>query len=274
MDGKGAQQKQVHQYDKIFRENMEAVLPLFIHHILNIGVTDCQILPDALHHTKERNADVLRKITDTDGQSFILHIEYQTSNDPMMAFRMAEYCIMTLRKYKLPVQQHVIFLGKGKNSMPVAIREHNLEFHYNMLSIKDVDYRIFLHAQKPEEKILAILGNFGTTSPEQVAQQICNELDHCVPNVLDAGRYFRQLRIMAQLRNFNLNFLSNMESIASFFSEEKDVFYIKGEKKGMEKSKEIFVRNLLHHTDFSPEKIATLADVTVDFVQRLQNRRP
>jgi len=52
------------------------------------------------------------------------------------------------------------------------------------------------------------------------------------------------------------------------------VFYIKGEKrgikKGMTQSKKVFVQNLLAHTDFSVEKIAALADVTVDFVQQIQ----
>lgn len=132
------------------------------------------------------------------------------------------------------MQQHVIFLGKGEVRMPTAIREQNLTFHYNLLNISEVNYKIFLRSRRPEEKILAILANFESDPPELVARHICRELDRCVPNALDAGRYFRQLCILAQLRNLNLNFLDNMESIASFFSEEKDIFYIRGMQKGME----------------------------------------
>ncbi len=228
----GTTQKQVHQYDKIFRENMEATLPLIIRNLLHIHVQSYEVLPDGLHHTKERNTDLLRRVTDSSGNSFILHIEYQAGNKPQMALRMAEYCIMALRQYKLPVRQYVIFLGKGKAAMPATINEDNLKFHYTLLSMNQVDYRIFLRSDTPEEKILAILGNFEGESPELVARDICRELNRCVPNALDAGRYFRQLRILAQLRNLNLNFLKDMESIASFFSEEKDVFYIKGKKEG------------------------------------------
>ncbi len=274
-------QKQVHQYDKIFRENMEAALPLIIRQLLNIRVQSYETLPDGLQHTKERNTDLLRRVTDSNGDSFILHIEYQAANKPQMALRMAEYCIMALRQYKLPVRQYVIYIGKGKATMPAAINEDNLKFHYTLLSMNQVDYRIFLRSDTPEEKILAILGNFENDPPELVARDICLELERCVPNALDAGRYFRQLRVLAQLRNLNLNFLSNMESITSFFSDEKDILYIKGKKEGIEKGKkegvekgkEVFVRNLLSHTDFSLEKIAALADVTVDFVQRIQEAK-
>ena len=114
MDRAERQTRQVHQYDKIFRENMEAALPFIIKHLLRIKVVSEEVLPEGLHHTKERNTDVLRKVTDSSGNRFILHIEYQAGNKSQMALRMAEYCIMALRKYKLPVRQYVIFLGKGK----------------------------------------------------------------------------------------------------------------------------------------------------------------
>ena len=51
-------------------------------------------------------------------------------------------------------------------------------------------------------------------------------------------------------------------------SEEKDIFYRRGEKKGMERGKVAFVKNLLLHTDFTIAKIAGLADVTEAFVKK------
>jgi predicted transposase/invertase (TIGR01784 family) len=45
----------------------------------------------------------------------------------------------------------------------------------------------------------------------------------------------------------------------------------KGRIEGEEKSKRIFVENLLSNTDFTVEKIASLADVTVEFVNQIKN---
>lgn len=56
--------KQASQYDKIFRENIEAVIPNLIHTILGITAVSSEELPDDIQHTKERKPDVLKKIVD------------------------------------------------------------------------------------------------------------------------------------------------------------------------------------------------------------------
>ena len=45
----------------------------------------------------------------------------------------------------------------------------------------------------------------------------------------------------------------------------------KGRIEGEEKSKRVFVMNLLSNTDFTVEKIASLANVTVEFVNQIKN---
>src|SRR5690606_15333408 len=194
----GGEQRQWHQYDKVFRENMEVALPVILQYMVGIEVKESEPLTDDLQHTKERKMDVLRRVTDSEGNRFILHIEYQVANEPQMALRMAEYCIMALRKYRLPVQQHVIFLGKGRATMPVRIEEDNLRFRYNLINLKDIDYRVFLKSTFPEQKILAILGNFEDEQPEHVLRHIVQEVKQSAKG-LELGRYFRQMRILAQL---------------------------------------------------------------------------
>jgi hypothetical protein len=55
--------------------------------------------------------------TDRIVPSLMLHIEFQVKDEPKMVFRMAEYHIMLLRRYELPVQQYVIYIGAGKPTM-------------------------------------------------------------------------------------------------------------------------------------------------------------
>lgn len=59
-----------------------------------------------------------------------------------------------------------------------------------------------------------------------------------------------------------------MDSIANLISGERDVLYIRGQEKEQTK----FVTNLLSQTDFDLEKIANLANVTVEFVKDLKDK--
>ncbi len=74
--------------------------------------------------------------------------------------------------------------------------------------MKDVDYTLFLKSSRPEQKIRAVLGKFDQLPPEHALKHIVQELKKA-PKA-GAGRYFRQLRIPAQLRNLNLNFIEDM----------------------------------------------------------------
>lgn len=69
--------KQSSQYDKILKENLEAIIPGLMEHVLGIKVASSEELPDDIQHTKERKPDVLKKITDSEGNTYVLQIEFQ-----------------------------------------------------------------------------------------------------------------------------------------------------------------------------------------------------
>jgi len=101
--------QQASQYDKIIKENLEVTLPVIIRELLGLDIVKSEELPDDIQHTKERKPDSLKKVTDSAGKTFILHLEFQIKDEKEMVYRMAEYSIMLLRKYRLPVQQYVVF---------------------------------------------------------------------------------------------------------------------------------------------------------------------
>jgi len=94
----GPGDRQIHQYDKILRENLEAALPGLVKRLLDIHAVYSEELPDDVQHTKERKPDVLKKVTDKNGQTFVLHIEWQVTDEKEMVFRMAEYFYMLWRR--------------------------------------------------------------------------------------------------------------------------------------------------------------------------------
>ena len=270
--------RQVNQYDKILRENIEAALPGLIKNLLNIQVVNAEELPDDIQHTKERKPDVLKKVTDKKGQIFVLHIEFQVKDEPKMVLRMAEYYIMLLRKYELPVRQYVIYVGAGNSTMTDYIRSESMHFKYQLIALSAVDYHLLLRSDNPEEKMMAILGDFGDDNPRRVIENIVNQIVAVSKGEFSKLRHIRQLRILAQLRNLEAENISVMDDLTNFFTVEKDFLYIRGQRdgmekgmeKGIEKGKEVFVKKLLRHTDFTIAKIAELSEVTVAFVKKVK----
>jgi len=275
--GKG-RNPQVNQYDKIFRENLEAALPGLIKHLLGIHAVHTEELPDDIQHTKERKPDVLKKVIDKNGETFVLHVEFQVKDEKEMVFRMAEYYIMLLRQYQLPVLQYVIYIGATDPIMSDHISSKQMDYKYQLIALSAVDYKLLLRSDKPEEKMLAILADFGGGDPKRIIENIVNQIIATSKGNFSKLRHIQQLRILAQLRNLAPESLSIMDSIANYISEEKDILYRRGEKEGMEKGiekgrqeeKEILVKNLLLNTDFTIGKIASLTNVTESFVKKVK----
>ncbi len=78
------QRRQTNQYDKIFRENIEAALPNLMKNLLGIEAVEMEELPDDIQHTKERKPDFLKKVTNTKGEVFVLQIEFQVFDESTM----------------------------------------------------------------------------------------------------------------------------------------------------------------------------------------------
>lgn len=51
---------------------MEAILPVVMTNLLGINAAYTEELPDDVQHTKERKPDVLKKVTDKNGETFVL----------------------------------------------------------------------------------------------------------------------------------------------------------------------------------------------------------
>ncbi|AYQ32050.1 hypothetical protein [Runella sp. SP2] len=261
--------QQSSQYDKIFKENLEAVISSIMQNVLEITAVSMEELPDDIQHTKERKPDTLKKITDDKGKTFILQIEFQVKDDDEMVHRMLDYKAMLIRKYRLPIYQYVIFLGKGQPKMETHLTDVGLAFEYNLLAINSVDYKIFLKSNRPEEIVLSVLANFGQETSESALKDIISRLEETTSGDLALKRYFKQLRILAQLRKLEQK-LKNivMDSIAKYIDEKRDVAFLIGQ----EKTEERIVRNLLSKMSLTLEQIADIAGVSVGFVKSVQRQ--
>ncbi len=260
------QKQQGNQYDKILKENIQAVIPSLIKNILGITAVSSTKLPDYVQHTKERKADVLEKITDINGNTFVLQIEFQVADELEMAHRMADYFIMLDRKYKIPIEQFVIYIGEGTPRMSPNLIRKRMTFEYPLISFSELDYEIFLKSNKPEEIILGVLANFKNEETEKALKQIIQRIEETSEGDFTFKKYFNQLRVLAQLRNLDLKLIDVMDSIANFISEERDILYMIGLNKG----KATFVTYLLQEAKHTIDQISDIAGVSVDFVHSVK----
>jgi uncharacterized protein YerC len=265
--GKQNNKQEGNQYDKIIRENIMAVIPALMEKVLGISAVKIEIVNEKLQHTKEREADVLRIITDNQGNRFILHVEFQVADESMIN-RMGEYYFMLRRLYNLPIRQFVVFLGAEKPKMQSITNDDGNIFSFQLLAINQQDYHKFLNSNKPEEIIFGILGNFGDEQQENAVLEILNRIDETSQDSSAFNRHFQQLRILAKLRNLEPIIDKVMDSIAKYMKDENDILFIVGKKQAQER----FVTYLLQEGNKTLDQIANITGTSVDFVKRVKRK--
>jgi predicted transposase/invertase (TIGR01784 family) len=235
---------QANQYDKVLKENMEASLGSIIQHTMGLHIIKSEEIPDDIQHTKEKKPDVLKIVTDQHNNTYILHMELQTKNERDMIYRMAEYCIMLQRKYRLPVKQYVLYTSNDKLTMITSISGEDFSFRYKIVSLQDVDYKIYLQKETPEERVLGILANFGEDSEDKALTNIVEAVMAVVDGELSAGKHIKQLNILAQLRNPKIKKENIMLLSTTTFRMEDDFFYISGMHNGKTEEKRETAREM------------------------------
>ena len=124
-------------FDKILKENIEAVFLPLVEKMLGISIKETFELKDKIQITIEREPDYLKMVIDQNGKKWILHLEFQTTNDPKMLYRMAEYKAILQRKYGIPVRQVVIYLGSEKPKMRTQLSEEEQITGFELKDIRD-----------------------------------------------------------------------------------------------------------------------------------------
>jgi predicted transposase/invertase (TIGR01784 family) len=272
---------QGNKYDKILKENMESLLPVIIKDVLQLDISDTEEIPDDLQYTKERKPDVLKIVTDRNNNTFVLHLEWQTQNEKDMVFRMAEYAVMLQRKYRIPVKQYLIFIGKGGVTMSTSLNYENLKFWYHIFSLKDFDYKFFLKSDDPATKVFAILANFEKDGEDKAIENILREVMISADGNIQQGLRYNQLRVLVILRNENINLkFNNMIPLFETLLEDEyyrknmelDLLYKKGKVKGKaegkaETQKETAVK--LKELGLAIELIAQVTNIPIEEIEMI-----
>lgn len=76
-------------YDKIFKENAESIFLPLIAQKLGIEIDHFKPIKEKFQTTIEREMDLFYEVQSLVGQSFMLHVEFQSTHDKQMIYRMA-----------------------------------------------------------------------------------------------------------------------------------------------------------------------------------------
>ncbi len=223
-------------YDKILKENIGQIFLPLTEKQLGIRIRTSEELKDKLQTTLEREADFLRIITTQEGEVFILHLEFQTTDESKMVYRMQEYHAILQKKYGLPVRQLVYYLGEKPTKMRSRLEPTEVYRGFKLLSFHQVAHQEFIVSQVPEEIMLALLADFGEDTAEDVIRKVLERLLQLKTNPTMLEKYLRQMLVLARLReNLNETLDKQITAMALTYDIEKDRLYQQGMAKGIEK---------------------------------------
>jgi len=189
-------------FDRIIQENINALALGIIKRTLGLEIKDFQPVDRKIQKTHERETDFLVIVQDENThQPYMIHIEFQTTNDKDMAQRMYMYDALIEHKFRLLAKQLVIYIGENPPQMATTIRRNSFTFQYELVWSKNFTYQDFLSSETPEEVLFALLADFQQEDSHTVVNQILNRLKELTPDGLRLQKYIVQLNILSQLRN-------------------------------------------------------------------------
>lgn len=83
---------------------------------------------------QERRVDLVLSLED----GSILHIEFQSTNDRNMAYRMVEYWPLIKRRFRRPLRQVVLYVGQARPAIANRLEEDDLRFSYGVMDIREI----------------------------------------------------------------------------------------------------------------------------------------
>ena len=129
-----------------------------------------------------------------DGELF--HIELQSTNDPLMAVRMAEYCLIIFRQYQRFPEQLVVYVGRDPMNMAAELSGKRVLFAYDLIDTRDLDGDRLLASPEVSDNVIGILGRVADSGA--ALHRLVARIAGLDPQ--DRVTYLRSLLIVAGLR--------------------------------------------------------------------------
>ena len=221
--------------DVISKSIFQRLVRDFAIYLFDLPLDEVELLDTEKQRVEDRHADLVARVKDTAGQTYILHIEIQNHNDPLMPKRMLRYLADVLLAHpNLSVLQYLVYIGKEGLHMSNGLDSPQLSYHYQTIDMHTVDAQTLLSQDSPDAWVLAILGDFKDSPADELVNQILarlvQRLNEEPPRLRE---YVSMLEILATNRDLSVNIREQLDMLTIDF--EKLPTYQMGMEKGIEK---------------------------------------
>ncbi len=163
-------------------------------------------LPDVTQPRVDLLFETINQITSA---RRLIAMELQSTNDPLIPLRMAEYSLRVYRIYKQFPEQHVLYVGSDELRMPSALISPNHTCRYHIFDIRQLDAEILLNSPFPADSVIAILAHY-SERPE-IIQRILMRIGKLEKAAGSAA--FSKLMILAGIRGLEETIQTEAETM-------------------------------------------------------------
>jgi hypothetical protein len=139
------------RFDVTIKELLQSPSPRLVQMLT--GAEPAELLTVEFPSVQLRKPDLLSRLTD----GRIHQLEIQAENDQNMEWRMVAYYPLIRQLYQQAPIQQVLYIGEKPMNMVAVINEPTLQFHYELIDIRDLDGEPLLQSEAPEDNLIALL---------------------------------------------------------------------------------------------------------------------
>ena len=217
--------------DLISKQLLQRILIGFGNRLFDLNIVEAELLSNEQARIESRRADLVARVKEADGKSYILHVEIQNDNQRDMPLRMMRYYSdIALAHAGDKIVQYLLYIGKAPMTMTDHVSDDGWQYRYRVLDMRDQDSEHFLNSDNPDALVLAILCDPKSLEPNALVAHIIKELRRLHGDKLDNLRdSLKMLDVLSGNRG-----LQNVveETINMYIDEEKLGIYQAVKKRG------------------------------------------
>ena len=163
--------------DIISKRLLKRLLIDFGTQLFKLDIVEADLLSNEQPRIEAKRADLVARVKNANGISYILHIEVQNDNRADVPLRMLRYYTdLALEHMDEEIKQYLLYIGKAPLSMPDHIQTSSWRYNYDVLDIRRISSKNFLNSHNPDALVLAILCDLEGLDTNSLVVHIIKEL--------------------------------------------------------------------------------------------------